>query len=105
MIPQQFSEHDARRIIKLALEDREGWTFINSTHALDQMAARAITSIRVQSVLRQGKISEGPFIDADCWKCNFIGRADGGVEVVVAFDFSDNGGCAVVVTVINLSMH
>lgn len=103
MIPQSLNEHDARRYVKAALVEVDGWRLVLTDHGKEQMTARNVSDLRMRSVLRNGRVTEGPYLDAGNWKCNFTGTADGGMKVVVGFAFDDIGGQAVVVTVINLS--
>lgn len=106
MTPTSFTEHDARIAVRCALEEREGWRYVETTHAKERMAERSITTLRVRRVLRSGRIEEGPAPgDRGGWKCTFVGTADDTVAVVVAFEFDDEGGATLVVTAYRTGTH
>ena len=103
MSPHNLTTHDARRYVRAALAEADNWRLVLTSHGKDQMVNREVSDLRMRSVLRQGRVTEGPYLDAGHWKCNFTGTANGGLTVVVGFAFDEVGGQAVVVTVINLS--
>ena len=99
MTPTTFTEHDARHAVRCALEERDGWRYVETLHAKERMARRSITTLRVRRILRSGRIEEGPAPgDLGGWKCTFVGTADETVAVVVAFEFDEGGGTTLVVT-------